>query len=116
MDPGFLRGAVMISDIYDPAPAIGTTVNAQLRLTPQIAQRHNVEQRPPLVRCPVALFAGGLEPWHWIDQTFRYAHHLHRHEYDPEVHVLPGYNHFDIVRQFLAAASPIPAATLRVAR
>ena len=22
--------------------------------------------------------AGGREPWHWIDQSFRYAHHLRR--------------------------------------
>src|SRR4051794_30480150 len=68
-DPAAIRGAVMVSGIFDPAPAMRTAVNADLRLTPEIIARRNVEARPPVVRCPVALFAGGVEPWRWIDQT-----------------------------------------------
>jgi arylformamidase len=116
LDPSFLRGATMISGIFDPAPAMRTTVNAQLRLTAEIAGRRNVERRSPVVDCPVAIFAGGLEPWQWIDQSFRYAHHLRRHGRDPEVHVLPGYNHFDIVQEYLEPGSPILRAVLRMAR
>lgn len=116
LDPSFLRGATMISGIFDPTPAMRTTVNAQLRLTPEIAQRRNVERRPPFAGCPVAIFAGGLEPWQWIDQSFRYAHHLRRHGRDPEVHVLPGYNHFDIIQEYLQPGSPILRAVLRMSR
>jgi arylformamidase len=107
IDPVFISGAVMISGIYDPNPAIRTTVNAELNLTPEIADRHNVEARSPLVNCPTWIIVGGLEPWRWIDQSFRYSHHLRRHRHDPEVHVLRGYNHFDIIQQFLDAESPI---------
>ncbi|MBV8916013.1 MAG: alpha/beta hydrolase [Acetobacteraceae bacterium] len=114
-EPAFLRGAVMVSGIYDPAPAQRTTVNAELNLTPEIVARRNVEARPPKLRCPAWLFAGGLEPWRWIEQTFRYSSHLRRHGLDPEVHVLPGYNHFDIVSQFGEPESPIGRAMLAAA-
>ena len=60
-----------------------------------------------LVDCPVSVFAGGLEPWMWIDQSFRYSHHLHRQGRDPEVLVQPGYTHFDILDQYLDAESPL---------
>jgi arylformamidase len=112
VDPTCFRGAVLISGIFDPEPTIRTTVNAQLNLDPEIAARHNVELRPPLVDCPTWIFAGGREPWQWLDQSYRYAHHLHRHGRDPEVHVLPGWNHFDIIAQYMDEDSPILRAAL----
>ncbi len=115
IDPGFIRGAVAVSGIFDPAPAIATSVNAELRLTPDLAVRHDVERRPALVDCPVHLFAGGLEPWQWIDQTFRYSHHLRRSGRDPEVHVLPGYNHFNILDGFMDPGHPIGSAIVKTA-
>jgi arylformamidase len=115
IDPAFIVGAVAVSGIYDPSPAIQITVNEQLRLTPEIADRHNVEVRPPLVKCPVSLFAGGREPWQWIDQTYRYAHHLHRNGITPQVHVLPAYGHFDILMDFVGEEQPIGWALLKAA-
>nr|WP_245215323.1 alpha/beta hydrolase [Pararoseomonas baculiformis] len=115
VDPGFLRGAVMISGIFDPSRAIGTSVNADLCLTPELAARHDLERRAPVADCPVHLFVGGREPWRWIDLTFRYAHNLRRHGGDPEVHVLPGYNHFDIIDQYMEPGSPVLRAVLRSA-
>ncbi|MCW3474329.1 alpha/beta hydrolase [Limobrevibacterium gyesilva] len=112
IDPSFIRGAVLISGIYDPEPAMRTTVNQQLRLTPEIVRRRDVERRTPLVQCPVTIYVGGLEPWQWIDQSFRYSHHLHRHGWDPEVHVLPNYNHFDILQTYLRPQDPVLAATI----
>ncbi|HKU99282.1 MAG TPA: alpha/beta hydrolase [Vineibacter sp.] len=107
IDPAFIRGAALTSGIFDPTPAIRTTVNADLRLDPDIAARHNMEQRPPLVACPITIFAGGQEPWRWIDLSFRYSHHLRRHGQDPTVHVLPGYNHFDIMNEYLSPDSSV---------
>lgn len=115
IDPRCIRGAVLVSGIFDPAPAIATSVNAELNLTPEIAARHDVERRPVLIDCPAHLFAGGLEPWHWIDQTFRYSHHLRRSGRDPEVHVLPGHNHFSILDGFMDRASPIGSAIVKMA-
>ena len=89
--------AVLISGIFDPAPAIGTSVNAEIRLTEEIAARHDFERIAPRLLCPCWIVAGGREPWHWIDQSFRYAHHLRRHGGDPGVLVIPGRHHFDIL-------------------
>jgi arylformamidase len=106
-DPDLLKGATLISGIFDPAPAIHTSVNAELGLTADIAKRHNVEERPPLLRCPVSIVAGGEEPWHWVDQSFRYYHHLRRNGFDPAVDVLPGSHHFNILDSFLDRDSRI---------
>lgn len=114
INPAFIIGAVPVSGIFDPAPARLTSVNAELRLEDDVIERRNVEVRPVHVRCPVSLFAGGLEPWHWIDQTYRYAHHLHREGLRPEVHVLPAYGHFDILDDFLQAEAPIGRALVAV--
>jgi arylformamidase len=115
IDPRAIRGAMLVSGIFDPAPAMATSVNADLHLTPELATRHDVERRPVLVDCPVHLFAGGLEPWQWIDQTFRYSHHLRRGGRDPEVHVLPGHNHFGILDGFADPDKPIGSAILKMA-
>lgn len=116
VDPGFMVGAVMISGIYDPRPVMRTTVNAEVRLTEEIAQRRDVERRQVQVKCPATLFVGGREPWHWIEQTYRYSHHLHRSDMRPEVHTLPRWGHFDILNEFMEPDSPILNAVIARAR
>jgi arylformamidase len=116
IDPACFIGAAMVSGIYDPAPAALTSVNAQIGLTPAIIANRNVEARAPLVKCPVVVQVGGDEPWQWIDQSFRYSHHLHRHGNQPEVQVLPHYNHFNIVLLSMQPQSPVGAAMIRLAR
>lgn len=91
--------AVLISGLFDPAPAIGTSVNADIRLTAELAARHDFERIAPRLLCPAWIVVGGREPWHWIDQSFRYAQHLRRHGGDPGVLVVPGRHHFNILDQ-----------------
>lgn len=110
-----VKGAVMVSGIYDPAPAARTSVDADIRLTPALIARHDYERLPPRVSCPAWIIAGGREPWHWIDQSFRYAHHLRRHGGDPGVVVTPGYHHFDVIDQYMDPASDIMRAVRAVA-
>lgn len=95
-----VKGAVLISGIFDPAPAARTSVDAEIRLTPELIARHDYERQMPRILCPTWIVAGGREPWHWIDQSFRYAHHLRRHGGDPGVVVSPGFHHFDIMDQY----------------
>jgi arylformamidase len=116
VDPSFIVGTVLISGIYDPRPVMGTTVNAEVRLTEEIARRRDVERRPVFARRPSTLFVGGREPWHWIDQTYRYSHHLHRSGINPEVHTLPRWGHFDVVNEFLETGSPILQAVVTRAK
>jgi len=116
VDPSFIVGAVPISGIYDPRPVMRTTVNAQVQLTEEIALRRDVERRPVFARCRATVFVGGLEPWQWIDQSYRYAHHLHRSGMNPEVHTLPRWGHFDILNEFIEPGSTILNAVIKRAK
>ena len=42
IDPSFIRGTVLVSGIFDPTPAMNTTVNPGPDLTPEIVARHDV--------------------------------------------------------------------------
>jgi arylformamidase len=110
-----IQAAVLISGIYNPFPAMRTSVNAEIRLTPELAARHDYERAPIAARCPVRVIAGGDEPWQWIDQSYRYAHHLHRSGLAPGVIVSPGFHHFDIMNQYLDPASDVLRAVLALA-
>jgi len=114
--PDLIKAATLISGIYDPSPAILTSVNADLRLTDEVTERHNYEKKTPKIICPTRLIVGGREPWQFIDQTYRYAHHLHRHGGDPGVAVSPGFNHFNILDQYLDPQSDVMRAILGMAR
>ena len=105
-----IKGAVPISGIFDPEPAMHTTVNAEIGLTEEIARRNNALRLAPRVRCPVQLFVGGDEPTEWIRQSELYAEHLRQHGLAPELTVVPGAHHFDILDQYVDAASPIVRA------
>lgn len=104
-DRSRLRGAVLTSGIFDPAPAMGTTVNQQLNLTAEIAERSNVESKPPVQRPELAIIIGGREPWQWVDQSFRYYRNMRLQGLEPALHILPGRNHFDILDEYLDADS-----------
>ncbi|MDB5380027.1 MAG: alpha/beta hydrolase [Rubritepida sp.] len=112
---GTITGALMTSGIYDPTPAMLTSVNADLRLTPELARRHDYERLPPRVRCPVWVMAGGLEPWLWVEQSLRYAQHLRRHGIDSGLVVAPGLHHFDIIDQYADEGSLLTGCLSRLA-
>ena len=99
---------------YDPMPAALTSVNADLRLTPELARRHDYERLPPRVRCPVWVMAGGLEPWRWVENSLRYAQHLRRHGIDSELVVAPGFHHFDIIDQYADEGSLLTGCLSRL--
>ncbi len=105
-----IKGAVVISGIYNPEPARQTSVAPDLKLDDAIVARNNALVLPLRSTCPVWIFAGGQEPWAWVDQSFDYARHLRQHGHDPEVHILPGYHHFNIMDQYLDPSSPIATA------
>jgi arylformamidase len=115
LPPDIIKGAVPISGIYDPEPARHISVNAEIRLTEEIAERNNALALAPRVRCPVALFVGGDEPPEWRRQTELYASHLRRHGLDPSLAVAPGAHHFNILDQYLDPASPILRAIVAMA-
>lgn len=113
VDASVVTGATLVCGLFDPTPAMKTTVNEELRLTEDIARRHDVERRAVHVRCPVSIIAGALEPEQWVDQSFRYHHHLRRQGFVPELHVLGGHDHFGILADYLDADGAIMRAIRR---
>jgi arylformamidase len=110
-----IKGAVPVSGIFDPEPAMHTSVNAEIGLTEEIARRNDALRLPPKVRCPVRLFVGGDEPVEWIRQSEIYAAQLRQHGLAPELTIVPGVHHFDILDQYIDAASPIVRAIVELA-
>jgi arylformamidase len=111
-----IKGAVPTSGIYDPAPAMHISVNAEIGLIEAIARRNNAVALAPTARCPVRLFVGGAEPEGWIQQSELYAAHLRRHGLDAELGVIAGKHHFNVIDQYVDAASPIVGAIVTLAR
>ena len=85
-----IKGAVPVSGIFDPAPAMHTTVNAEIGLTEEVARRNNALSLRPRVRCPVELFVGDDEPREWIRQSELYAAHRRRAQNRKGRYVRPG--------------------------
>jgi len=110
-----IKGAVPISGIYDPAPAMRTTVNAEIGLTEAIARRNDALALPPRARCPVALFIGADEPPEWRRQTELYTAHLRRYGLQPESALVPGAHHFSILEHYRDPDSMILRAILAIA-
>lgn len=110
-----IKGAVPISGIYDPEPAIHTSVNAEIGLSAAVARRNDALSLEPKIRCPVRLFAGGVETREWLRQTNLYADHLRRHGLAPEVTIVPGAHHFDIMDHFADANGTITRAAVELA-
>ncbi|MFC3337625.1 alpha/beta hydrolase [Paracandidimonas soli] len=100
--PSALTGVLLVSGVFDPSPAMMTSLNDDLRLSREMADRNNMENCTPRLKAPVTLVAGALEPAHWQDMTVRYAEQLRRAGYaQVDMHMLPGCHHFNILDGYL---------------
>ncbi|MFT5509176.1 MAG: arylformamidase [Hyphomicrobiaceae bacterium] len=110
-----LRGAVLVSGIYDPAPTQHISVNAEIGITPEIAARQNYIAHPPRLDCPVHVIVGGGEPEGWIAQSADYARHIKSSGVPTEYTVTGTENHFSIQDQFCDPNADVLAAILKLA-
>lgn len=110
-----LRGAVLISGVYDPTPAQHISVNAELNLTPEIAQRYNYLDHAPRANCPVHVLVGGDEPAGWIAQSADYATHIEAKGLRTNYKACNGENHFSILDQYRDPGSDTRRAIEEVA-
>jgi arylformamidase len=108
-----LKGAILISGIYDPAPTQYISVNAEIGITPELAHRHAYINHPPKLRCPVHVIVGSQEPEGWIAQSADYANHLEAAGYDVSYFECEGGNHFSLLDQYRDPSSAILSAILK---
>ena len=67
-----VKGAILLTGIYEPEVALNLEVNKEIQLNTQTASKCNVMKNPPLSNCPMMICAGANEPESWIDQSLRY--------------------------------------------
>jgi len=67
-----VKGAILLTGIYEPEVALNLEVNKEIQLNSETASKCNVMREPPHSNCPVIICAGANEPEGWIDQSRRY--------------------------------------------
>lgn len=93
--PPPLAGVLSISGVFDPAPLLRTSINADIRLDAAGAAALNLLTRAPVVTTPLALTVGGDEPAAFHAQSEALARAWA--SLAPARLDLPGRNHFTAV-------------------
>ncbi len=110
-----LKGAVLVSGIFDPHPTQHISVNAEIGITPEIAARQNYLAHAPRLDCPIHVIVGGGEPAGWIDQSADYARHIKAAGLPTAYTVSGSENHFSIQDQFHDPQADVLKAILKLA-
>jgi arylformamidase len=90
-----LAGVLAVSGVFDVTPLIHTSMNADIRLTPESAGPLNLMTSPVRCEAPLLLAVGALEPEEFHRQSRDLAAAWPASK--PEVHVIPGANHFTAI-------------------
>jgi arylformamidase len=109
-----VKGAACVSGIYETAPVLRISVNADVRLDEAMAQRCDALSRPPRRNSPLLISVGAEEPEGWRAQTEAYAAACRAAGLAPEVLAVPGTNHFTVIHDFADAGGAQHRAMLRM--
>ena len=105
-----IKAIVSLSGVFDVEPLISTSINADIRLTPAMAQSINLLAAQPAAEVKLLAAVGGDEP-----------EEFHRQSRDlvanwnivaPGYSIVPNTNHFTIVEAFADAGHPLHKSVL----
>lgn len=109
LPPNVIKGGIAVSGIYDLAPLVETSMNADIRLSTESAREWSPAYLEPQVRAPLVLAVGGDE-----SSEFRLQTELLAERWKDAVEVrqvpLPGCHHLNVIEQLGVAGSPLHAA------
>jgi arylformamidase len=103
----FIRGATLLTGVYDIEPTLHTSINELVRLTPDMVRRNSPLFNPPRRPLPLLFEVGGDEPPGWQAQTLAFAKVCADAGCTTEVFVLPGETHFSIARSLADPQHPL---------
>jgi arylformamidase len=108
-DPARIVGGVPFSGVFDFAPLLQHSFNADLRLDPASAARLSLIDKKPAIAAPLVVAAGAAESSEFQRQSRDLAA-----AWAPQASLLllPGLNHFSIVDAFAERGQPLYDATL----
>ncbi|WP_459616828.1 alpha/beta hydrolase [Bordetella sp. 2513F-2] len=105
-----VKGALLLSGLYDLTPLVHTHINAWMRMTPEDAVRNSPDRQLPATGCPVVVSYGDNETDEFKRQSDEFLRRWQALGH-PGRHVrVPGLNHFDIVLELGKADSPLTRA------
>ena len=104
-----IKGAVMVSGIYDLGPVLRVSTNEDIRLTPEIAERNNACKKAPRGDGEALVAVGGDETEGWIAQARAYHQAA---GIKTDLMVVPGTHHFSISYDMMDPEKPLCRAML----
>ena len=111
--PGdLIKGAALLTGVYDPEPVLGISVNEVIGLTPEMLSSVSPIQNLPRRDLPLLVPVGGGETTEWIKQTRVYVDLCKANGIDAEYMEVPGADHFDMTAAMGDADGPVLPAIL----
>jgi arylformamidase len=107
-----IKGAVLISGVYDLEPIRLSYVDEPLQLSEAQVAAWSPIRLEPFTDCPIVLVWGESDTNEFKRQSLDYADWLRRHERLVSSSQFAAHNHFDILFEFLGAPSRLLEATL----
>lgn len=102
-----IRAVVALTGIYEPEVILGISVNAEARISADVAARHGCLQRPFTLHPRMLVAAGGDEPEGWTSQSEAFAAHCLAQGLSTEVQLVGGANHFTILERAIENGDPL---------
>jgi arylformamidase len=109
-----IKGAALLSGIYETAVVPHISVNQEVRLDAAMAERCDALSRPPRAEARLLVTVGGDEPEGWRAQSEAYAASCCKAGGTPEVLTVSGANHFTLLHDFASPDGTQHRAMLRL--
>ncbi len=92
-----IKGAALISGIYEPEIVVNMEINKEIGLTLREAKKNNTISSVPLYKIPIIIAAGSLEPLLWQKQSMRYFNMLKKEKFNTEYFLVKNNHHFSLI-------------------
>ena len=108
-----IRGAAATSGVYDLDMVMKISVQEEVRMTREIAERNNPLLHPARVKCPLIVAVGAEEPEGWQQMSKDYFEFCRNNGMPVEYLVEPNANHHTMSEHLLDANRPITQAMIK---
>ena len=109
-----VKSAVPISGVFDCAPVVDISINAEIGLTPEMARRNSPILMKPAVKCPIVAAVGGAESDEFRRQSRAFVEAWKPYGMPIEYLEAAGKNHTTVVSETSVRGNPLMEARLRL--
>ena len=109
-----IKSATPITGVYDLEPVLHISVNQEIRLDAEMAERNSPINLTPLCKAPVLVAVGGAETKSWIAMSEAYAELCRDSGLLEDYLVMPGDNHFTVTARLGDADNALVQSMLKM--